>query len=245
MTGLILMRMMMKSWLSILALSMATFGVAHADIATLQKNLKSKYPEIPVTSVNTTPVKDIYEVYMGGRIVYTNDDARYFFVGNMIDLPNQKNVTEERQQLLEAIDISKLPLNQAIKKVKGNGQRVIYVFSDPDCPYCKKLEAELEKVDNITIYLFMSPIKALHPNAEKTSKQIWCSSNPYQAWTDYTLKGKAPIAKDSCKNPVDKNIELAKTLEVTGTPTFFLKDGRRLSGALPASELELILKQVK
>lgn len=235
----------MKSWLSILAMSMATFGVAHADIATLQKNLKTKYPEIPVASVNTTPIKDIYEVYMGGRIVYTNDDARYFFIGNLIDLPNQVNITEERQQLLEAIDVSKLPLKQAVKKVKGNGQRVIYLFSDPDCPYCKKLEAELDKVDNITIYLFMSPIKSLHPNAEKISKQIWCSSNPYQAWTDYTLKGKAPTAKDNCTNPIEKNIELAQKLEVTGTPTFFLKDGRRLSGALPASELELMLKQVK
>lgn len=245
MARLIFKRMMMKSWLSILALSMASFTLAHADVATLQQNLKNNFPEVPVTSVNTTPVKDIYEVYMGGRIVYTNSDAKYFFVGSLIDLPNQVNITEQRQQILSSIDVSKLPLNQAIKKVKGDGKRVIYLFSDPDCPYCKRLDAELEKLDNITIYLFINPIKSLHPNAEKISKQIWCSSKPYQAWTDYTLNAKAPTAKESCNNPIEKNIELAKKLEVTGTPTFFLKDGRRLSGALPASELEMILQQVK
>ncbi|MDQ8953555.1 DsbC family protein [Acinetobacter rudis] len=235
----------MKSWLSVLLLSIATLGTAHADIATVQKNLKTNFPDIPVNSVNTTQFKDIYEVYMGGRIVYTNDDAKYFLVGNLIDLPNQVNITEQRQQVLSSIDVSKLPLNQAIKKVKGKGQRVIYLFSDPDCPYCKKLEAELDKVDNLTIYLFINPITSLHPTADKTSKQIWCSSQPYQAWTDYTLKGIAPTAKDSCKNPIDKNLELAKKLEVTGTPTFFLKDGRRISGALPATELEMMLNEIK
>lgn len=245
MTRLIFKRMMMKTWLSILALSMASFTVAHADLATLQKNLKTNFPELEISSVNTTQFKDIYEVFMGGRIVYTNDEAKYFFVGNLIDLPNQVNITEQRQQVLNSIDVSKLPLKQAIKKVKGNGQRVIYLFSDPDCPYCKKLDAELAKLDNITVYLFMNPIPSLHPNAEKISKQIWCSSNPYQAWTDYTLNAKDPTAKDSCNNPIEKNIELAKKLDVTGTPTFFLKDGRRVSGALPASELEMLLKDVK
>lgn len=245
MTKLILKRMKMKSWLSVLLLSIATLGTAHADIATVQKNLKTNFPDIPVNSVNTTQFKDIYEVYMGGRIVYTNDDAKYFLVGNLIDLPNQVNITEQRQQVLSSIDVSKLPLNQAIKKVKGKGQRVIYLFSDPDCPYCKKLEAELDKVDNLTIYLFINPITSLHPTADKTSKQIWCSSQPYQAWTDYTLKGIAPTAKDNCKNPIDKNLELAKKLEVTGTPTFFLKDGRRISGALPATELEMMLNEIK
>jgi len=245
MTRLIFKRMTMKSWLSILALSIATLTAAHADIATVQKNLKTNFPDIAIENVDTTQFKDIYEVYMGGRIVYTNDDAKYFFVGNLIDLPNQVNITEQRQQVLSGIDVSKLPLNQAVKKVKGKGQRIIYLFSDPDCPYCKKLDAELDKLDNITIYLFMNPIKSLHPTADKTSKQIWCSSNPYQAWTDYTLNGKAPTAKESCNNPIEKNIELAKKLNVTGTPTFFLKDGRRISGALPAAELEILLQEVK
>lgn len=177
----------MKIWLSLLTLGLFTFSSAHADIQTLQQNLKTKYPEIQVKSVQNSPIKDVYEVYMGGRIVYTNEDAKYFFLGNLIDLKEQKNLTEERMQALKSIDVKSLPLKQAIKHVKGKSERVIYVFSDPDCPYCQHLEKELKNIDNLTVYLFLYPITRLHPNAESISQQIWCSKNQYQAWEDYLI----------------------------------------------------------
>lgn len=181
---------------------------------------------------------------MGGRIVYTNEQGRYFMVGSLIDLPEQKNLTEAREQILKRIDVKQLPLNQAIKQVKGNGKRVIYLFSDPDCPYCQKLEAELAKLNHVTVYLFMLPLKQLHPNAEHISKQVWCSKKPDQAWTDYTLHKKSPTAQANCDTPIEKNIELAQKLEITGTPTLFLQDGSRLSGAIAAAELEKMLDQL-
>ncbi|BAP35692.1 putative thiol--disulfide interchange protein [Acinetobacter guillouiae] len=235
----------MKIWLSLLTLGLFTFSSAHADIQTLQQNLKTKYPEIQVKSVQNSPIKDVYEVYMGGRIVYTNEEAKYFFVGNLIDLKEQKNLTEERMQTLKSIDVKSLPLKQAIKHVKGKGERVIYVFSDPDCPYCQNLEKELKNIDNLTVYLFLYPITRLHPNAESISQQIWCSKNQYQAWEDYLIDKKQPSANKSCTTPIEKNIALAKSLEVDGTPTFFLQDGTRISGAREAGEIELLLKAVK
>ena len=235
----------MKIWLSLLTLGLFTFSSAHADIQTLQQNLKTKYPEIQVKSVQNSPIKDVYEVYMGGRIVYTNEEAKYFFVGNLIDLKEQKNLTEERMQALKSIDVKSLPLKQAIKHVKGKGERVIYVFSDPDCPYCQNLEKELKNIDNLTVYLFLYPITRLHPNAESISQQIWCSKNQYQAWEDYLIDKKQPSANKSCTTPIEKNIALAKSLEVDGTPTFFLQDGTRISGVREAGEIELLLKAVK
>lgn len=235
----------MKIWLSLLTLGLFTFSSAHADIQTLQQNLKTKYPEIQVKSVQNSPIKDVYEVYMGGRIVYTNEDAKYFFLGNLIDLKEQKNLTEERMQALKSIDVKSLPLKQAIKHVKGKGERVIYVFSDPDCPYCQHLEKELKNIDNLTVYLFLYPITRLHPNAESISQQIWCSKNQYQAWEDYLIDKKQPTSNKSCTTPIEKNIALAKSLEVDGTPTFFLQDGTRISGARETGEIELLLKAVK
>lgn len=235
----------MKIWLSLLTLGLFTFSSAHADIQTLQQNLKTKYPEIQVKSVQNSPIKDVYEVYMGGRIVYTNEEAKYFFVGNLIDLKEQKNLTEERMQTLKSIDVKSLPLKQAIKHVKGKGERVIYVFSDPDCPYCQNLEKELKNIDNLTVYLFLYPITRLHPNAESISQQIWCSKNQYQAWEDYLIDKKQPSSNKSCTTPIEKNIALAKSLEVDGTPTFFLQDGTRISGVREAGEIELLLKAVK
>ena len=235
----------MKQWLSLLTISIFSIASAHADISTLKQNLKTQYPEIEAKSVNTTPIKDIYEVYMGGRIVYTNQDAKYFFVGNLIDLKAQKNLTEERQSALTAIDVKSLPLNQAIKHVKGKGERVIYLFSDPDCPYCQHLEKDLKNIDNLTIYLFLYPIKSLHPNAEKIAQQIWSSKDQYQAWQDYLIDKKQPALVKTCTTPIDKNIALAKKLEVDGTPTFFLKDGSRISGVRDAEEIESLLKSIK
>ncbi|TCM68083.1 thiol:disulfide interchange protein DsbC [Acinetobacter calcoaceticus] len=235
----------MKTWLSLITLGLLSANFAHADINTLKQNLQKNFPEMSIKSVNSTPVADIYEVYTADRIVYTNDQARYFFVGNLIDLAAQKNITEERMQLLDAIDVKKLPLEQAIKKVKGNGKRVIYIFSDPDCPYCHKLEEQLAKIDNITIYLFPFPLTSLHPKAEAISKQVWCSKDPYLAWTDYTMKKILPTASANCTNPIAKNIALAEKLDITGTPTFFLKDGRRISGVLAATELESLMDQIK
>ncbi|MDM1246566.1 DsbC family protein [Acinetobacter sp. R933-2] len=232
----------MKTWFTALSLSLFTMTMSHADIQTVEKNLKQNFPDIPVKSVKNSPVKDVYEVYMGGRIVYTTDEAKYFFVGNLIDLKEQKNLTEESMQVLSKIDVSKLPLDQAIKQVKGKGERVIYLFSDPDCPYCHKLEQELKKIDNVTIYLFLYPIATLHPNAVEISNKIWCSKQPYQAWLDYTIDKKQPVASKNCASPVTKIAALGKTLEVEGTPTFFLKDGTRISGVRSAEELEKILK---
>lgn len=237
----------MKTWCTALYFSLfaLTTSVSHADTQTVTQNLKLNFPEIAVTSVNNTPVKDIYEVYMGGQIVYTNEDAKYFFTGNLIDLKAKKNLTEEREQVLTRIEVKSLPLNQAIKHVKGNGERTLYIFSDPDCPYCQKLEHELLQVDNVTLYLFLDPITSLHPNSGTIAQQIWCSKDQYQAWQDYLLNKKAPVKAINCKTPIEKNIQLAKTIAINGTPTFFLQDGSRISGARSASDLETLLKTVK
>ncbi len=233
----------MKTWFSALTLSLFAITASHADIKTLQKNLSTQYPEIKVESVNKTPFSDIYEVYMNGRIVYTDEAAKYFFVGNLIDLKQQKNLTEERERVLSSIDIAKLPLNQAVKHVKGNGSRSIYLFSDPDCPYCQQLEKELQKVDNLTIYLFVNPIARLHPNATQISKQILCAAQPYQSWQNYLINKQQPPAKSDCETSIAQNIALAKQLKVDGTPTFFLQDGSRISGVRSAGEIELLLKE--
>ena len=235
----------MKKLLAALGLSLMTIGMAHADIATLKANLQKNYPDITPQSIQPTPIKDIYEVYMEGEVVYTNDEARYFFIGNMVDLKNKVSLTEQRLQELNKIDVKTLPLNQAIKHVKGNGKRVMYVFSDPDCPYCHALEEELKKVDNVTVYLFLYPLKNLHPNAEAMAQKIWCSKDKYSAWENYVLDRKQPTGKESCTTPVQKNLELGKKLRIDGTPTFFLKDGQRISGARSAEDINKLLDSVQ
>ncbi|KAA8732787.1 DsbC family protein [Acinetobacter qingfengensis] len=235
----------MKKLISSLALSLLTISISHADEKTLQNKLDQTYPELHAQVTGKSPISGIYEVMVEGELTYTDDNGRYFFIGNLIDYPNKRSVSQQRMQELSRIDVKKLPLTQAIKHVKGNGQRVLYIFTDPDCPYCKQLEKDLTQVNNITLYIFPYPITALHPNAATTAQKIWCSAKPYEAWQSYVLQDKQPTGSTNCKNPIEANSQLGKQLGVDGTPTFFLKDGQRISGARSAQQIEQLLNTVK
>jgi thiol:disulfide interchange protein DsbC len=134
-----------------------------------------------------------------------------------------------------------LPLGNALKTVKGNGARKLVVFSDVDCPYCRKFEAELTKVDNITVYTFLYPIEGLHPKAVQASKQIWCAPDRNKAWDDYITRGSVPNNAGTCANPVDATIALGNKLKVSGTPTLIFANGQRVPGMVPAAQLEKLL----
>ena len=152
----------------------------------------------------------------------------------MIDVKSRRNITEERSRLLFAIEFDKLPLDLAVKKVKGNGKRKMAQFTDPNCGYCKRLERELSKVDNVTIYSFLYPI---FQGSGEIVRNVHCAKDPVKAWDDLMLNGIAP-ASASCKTPIDKVLALGKKLRVTGTPNLIFGDGTQVPGYLPAEELE-------
>ena len=137
-----------------LMLSMA----AQADdgAGNLEKRLKDLYPATRIERVQTSEIPVLYEVTMGKNSAYTDATGRYFIFGHLYDMKTQRDLTAERMGKLQRIDFSRLPLGDAIKTVRGKGERVLAVFSDPDCPYCKRLEAELDKLDNVTLYIFLS-----------------------------------------------------------------------------------------
>jgi len=163
------------------------------------------------------------------------------FSGDVIDLKNRANLTQARLNKLQAVKWDTLPLNNALKTVKGKGERKLVVFSDVDCPYCRKFEAELAKVDNITVYTFLYPIEGLHPKAVQASKQIWCAPDRNKAWDDYITRGTVPSNDGKCANPVEATIALGNKLKVTGTPTLIFANGQRVPGMVPAAQLERLL----
>ena len=136
------------------------------------------------------------------------------------------------------VDFAQLPLNDAIKTVRGNGSRKLAIFSDPDCLYCKRLEVELLKLDDVTLYTFLYPLEKLHPDAPKIAKAIWCSADAQQAWREYMIEGKSPVDKTACTDPIDRNIQLGQKFGINGTPTLIFADGRVLPGAAPIEQIE-------
>jgi len=157
--------MCIKSLLKILTLSVLLAQAAVADEAAIKQRVQASFPGGEVQSVTKLPYAGLYEVVMGEKVFYADENAEHFFIGGIFETKTQRNLTEERVQKLTAVKFDSLPLDSAIKIVKGNGKRKMAVFTDPDCPYCKKLEQDLTKVTDVTIYVLLYPIAELHPDA--------------------------------------------------------------------------------
>ena len=221
--------------------------LAMADEASVKKAVEAAYPKFKVDSVAKTPYPGLYEVFMAGQIIYTDEKMSFLIAeGRLVDAKTKKELTSERLEELTKVDFSILPLDQAIKVVKGNGSRKLVVFSDVDCPYCKRLEQnELSNISDVTIYTFLYPIQQLHPDSANKSRAIWCASNRVKAWNDWILKDQLPASVGNCDVPIEKIGVLAKRIGVTSTPTLFFADGRRMLGAQPYKEIERALSSVK
>ena len=228
----------MKKAILIATTFMSTF--AFANVETVKTNLAKNNPDVNIQNIQVTEMKGIYSGSLNGQVVYLNDDAQHILAGSMVRLKDKQNLTKSLLVQQNSLDWNKLPFNDAIKIVKGNGKRQIAVFTDPNCPFCKQLEAELKKLDNVTINIF---ILAFKPQSVAPSKKIFCEKNPAQAWDDLISKGYEPTGQKTCENPIDRNLSLARTLGISGTPTIIFSNGFKVSGAYPAEQIEQIFKE--
>jgi thiol:disulfide interchange protein DsbC len=233
---------MLKKIVSIALLSALT-TFAMADEASVKKAVEGAYPKFKVDKVTKTPYAGLYEVFMGGQIIYTDEKLTFLIAeGRLVDPKTKKDITGERLEELTRVDFNSLPLDQAIKVVKGDGSRKLVVFSDVDCPYCKRLERnELSNITDVTVYTFLYPIEQLHPDAANKSKLIWCASNRAKAWENWILKDQLPSTAGNCEVPLEKVGQLARKAGVNSTPTLIFADGKRMLGAQPYKEIERML----
>lgn len=211
---------------------------AAADETAVRATLERTFPQSPVQGIAETPIAGLFEAAVGGQVYYVSGDGRYILGGPLVDAKKRVNLTEARLEKINAIPWESLPLNLAIKRIKGAGTRRIAIFEDPDCPYCKALEQTLSGVDDVTVYVLLYPIDELHPRAAHKSRAVWCAKDRAKAWDDIMRTGVAPSNDGTCDNPIAKIADFAKRHRITGTPTTVLSDGRRLVGAVPRAELE-------
>jgi len=209
-----------------------------AEAQSIKKALEQKFPGGDIRGIVKTPYFGLYEVQFDDRVLYTDAKVKYLLVGSVYDTESKTNLTEDRQRKLNRVDFSKLPLDLAIKKVKGTGERQMVVFSDADCPFCAKLEQELKAVDNVTIYTYLFPIDQLHPDAARKSRAIWCAPDRQKAWDAFYESGIVPDNKGDCGDPLAKTAELGARYKVTATPTLIFADGSIVPGAIPAARID-------
>lgn len=218
---------------------------APADITqTITQKLETAYQGLKVASVHTSPIAGIYEVALTDKaVIYSDAQMNYMIAGEIIEVQSKRSLTRDRVEDLNRMDFSSLPLDLAIKEVRGNGTLQVVVFSDPDCPFCKRLEAEFAKMTDITIYTFLMPIASLHPDAARKSVQLWCQKDRTLAWTAWMREGKTPEKVAECQNPVAETTSLGEQLGFNGTPTLVYPNGKTQAGFMPMPQLLEVIKE--
>jgi thiol:disulfide interchange protein DsbC len=216
---------------------------AIAQESTIRKNIAARLPQLKaIDEVRRTDIPGIFELRVNGTdIYYTDAQANYLIEGNLIDTRSRRNLTEERVEKLTAIKFESLPLKDAFTIVRGSGERKIAVFEDPNCGYCKRFERDLQKVDNVTIYLFLYPI--LGADSTEKSKAIWCTKDRALAWQDWMLRDQSAVAPSAmCDiSALARNVEIGRKYKITGTPTLLFTNGARLPGAVDSKKVEQML----
>ena len=228
-------------WLSLLGLGLS----AAAQEATIRKNLAERIPQLQaIDEVSKSPMAGLYEVRVNGtEIYYTDAEANFLVQGSLIDTKQRRNLTEERVDKLTAINFEALPFKDALTIVRGNGKRRLAVFQDPNCGYCKRFERDLQKLNHVTIHMFLYPI--LSADSNEKSKHIWCAKDRVKAWQDWMVRDQTPAAANCDTSAIARNIDIGRKFKISGTPTLVFVDGSRVPGAISMAEVEKHLSEGK
>ena len=203
-------------------------------LVNIQKKFIERFGNMPVKNVRPTSF-GLYEVQLGNDLIYTDADVNFIFDGHVIDAATRRDLTQARLDELSSVDFKTLPFDLAIKQVRGDGKRQVAIFEDPNCGYCKKLRQNIDGIDNLTVYTFMLPI--LSDDSTQKVKNVWCAKDRGTTWDNWMLKGVTPPKLD-CDVPIQKMLDLAKSLQVQGTPAIFFAEGARVPGAISKEEFE-------
>jgi thiol:disulfide interchange protein DsbC len=216
-----------------------------AQDAALRKTLAERLPNLPkIDEITRSAMPGVLEVRINGfDIVYTDTEGNFLIQGNLIDTKARRNLTEERVEKLTAVDFDALPFKDAFTVVRGNGKRKVAVFEDPNCGYCKRFERDMQKIDNVTFYMFLYPILGADSTAK--SQNIWCSKDKPKAWLDFMVRDIAPAVASCDVAALQRNVEFGRKYRITGTPTLIFADGSRVPGAIPAAQVEKFLTEAK
>ncbi len=237
------MRTLTRSISFVFAAWMLGTTCAQAQDGAIRKTLAERIPQLAqIDEVRPTPMKGLYEIRIGTDVYYTDAQGNYLIQGELIDTKARRNLTEDRLNKLTAIDFKALPLKDAFTIVHGKGERQLVVFEDPNCGYCKRFEKDMQRVDNVTLHVFLYPI--LSPDSAEKSRNIWCAKDRAAAWQDHMLRDVTPAAASCDVAALERNLALGRKHKITGTPTLIFTDGTRVPGAIAAQEVEKRLTEV-
>jgi thiol:disulfide interchange protein DsbC len=218
---------------------------ASGQEALIRKTLAERMPQLQkIEEVSKSAMPGLFEVRVNDSDIFYTDAAGNFLIkGDLVDTKEHRNLTEARIEKLTAISFDSLPMSDAFTIVRGNGKRKLAVFEDPNCGYCKRFEKDLQKVDNVTVHLFLYPI--LSPDSNDKSKNIWCAKDKATVWQDLMLREQSLKAASCDTAAIERNLEFGRKHRISGTPTLIFADSTRVPGAINTAQLEKHLADAK
>jgi len=235
---------MNKLWCALALLVLTSTGGAQE--AQIRKNLGERISQFQsIDEISKTGVAGLYEVRINGSdIFYTDAEGNFLIQGTLYDTRQHRNLTEEKVEKLTALAFKDLPMQDAFTIVRGNGKRQVAVFEDPNCGFCKRFERDLQKVDNITVHMFLYPV--LGPDSTEKSKTFWCAKDKGKTWQDWMVRDTPPPSSATCDlAALSRNLELGQKHRITGTPTLIFANDARVPGAMTTAQVEQQLAEVK
>jgi thiol:disulfide interchange protein DsbC len=218
---------------------------ANADEAAIRKALQKSMPTAKIESIKPSEIKGLQEVALGSSIYYVSDDGKYLLQGQLIDVANRINLTEQKLGATRKAALEKMGVDNMIVFKPKIGKYKVSIFTDIDCGYCRKLHSEIDQylAEGITIQYLFFPRAGKGSDSYNKAVSVWCAKDRNAALT--AAKKDQKLESKTCENPVDKHMQLATEFEVKGTPMIVTENGTILPGYLPAKELLATLQGEK
>ena len=218
-------------------------AAAQLDVHGIEALLKKTFPGIDISSIARAPIPGIYEVMLGPEVVYVSADGRYLLQGDLLDLEEKRNRSEDLRAAARTEILKSIPLDEVIEFSPPSPRYTVYAFTDVSCGFCRRLHRDVPTLNKmgIAIRYVAFPRNGPGSQAFRDMESVWCSADRKEAMT--AAKSGRPVAQSTCDNPVRKQFELGRSLGIHGTPAIFMSDGRALPGYLPPKEfLEALQK---
>ncbi len=228
----------------LMAIVAGTVSVAHAVVladTSVEQRLRSvlgeALPGIEIASIRPAPLKGMHEVVLGGEVIYVSDDGRFILKGDLMDLKDKRNISDERRAQARITGLKAVPPNTMIEFAPPDTQHVLYVYTDVDCGYCRKFHQEVGTLNaaGIAVRYLAFPRAGVGSESFKKSESVWCATDRNAALTEAKAGKSVPAA--TCDNPVKTHYELGTRMGVRGTPALISEDGQELGGYVPAEQL--------
>ncbi len=210
----------------------------NAELQHVRETVSGMFSGIEADDVFASEVDGWYTIRKGAIIAYISGDGRYLLQGDMIDLQESTNLSEESRNEARVKMMAAVPEDQLIVYTPDTVRHTVSIFTDIDCTFCRRLHSQLQDYmdEGIEIRYFLYPRNGPSSESWVKAQNVWCADNRNEALTLAKLDKTFPM-HECDSSTVSAHYAIGQDVGLRGTPAIVLEDGTLFSGYLPARQL--------